>query len=272
MKYETIRDLRIPKIGFGTWKIGGGDDPDYSLDAKSLAALDSALELGYTHFDTAEEYANGHAEELIGQAIHGSGVKRENLFITSKVKPEHLHYEDLLRSFENSLRHLGMDYIDAYLIHWPNPAIPMKETFRALNQLVRQGRVRHIGVSNFKRQTLKRAQAESETPLLMDQVPYRLSKRAYVKNGILSYCQQNDILVAAYSPIKIRNLRNNPTLNKIAEAHSATPHQIALAWLVNQPRVVTIPMSFDRKHQKENLEAADIELTAAEIARLDRSY
>lgn len=272
MKYENIRGLQIPKIGFGTWRIGGNDYPDRATDSKSLAALNSALELGYTHFDTAEEYASGHAEELIGQAVRGSGVRRENLFITSKVRPEHLHYKNVLKSFEASLHRLGMDYIDLYLIHWPNPNIPLEESFRALNQLARAGKIRHLGVSNFKLRRLKEAQAESETPLLANQVPYRLSNRAYARNGVLEYCQQHDILLTAYRPIKFRNLKVNETLKRIARAHSATSFQIALAWLIAQPRVITVPMSFDHQHQKENLEAADIDLTPAEIKRLDHLY
>src|SRR5512133_2616309 len=118
MKYEIIRDLQIPKIGFGTWTIGGSSTPDRAQDARSLAALRSALELGYTHFDTAEMYARGHAEELLGQAIREVGVPREKLFIVSKVMPEHLGYTDVLLACENSLRRLGMETLDLYLIHW----------------------------------------------------------------------------------------------------------------------------------------------------------
>ncbi len=268
MRYETLHNLQIPKIGFGTWKIGGESAPDYSIETRSRDAIHSALELGYTHFDTAEYYAGGHAEELLGQAIRELKIARETLFITSKVSPEHLHYDDVLRSCENSLRRLGMDYLDLYLIHWPSLAIRLPETFRALNQLVREGKVRRLGVSNFKLKLLKQAKTLSETPLITDQVPYRLPDRAYVENGVLDYCQQNDILLTAYSPVKFRRLPVDKTARAIAEAHSATPHQIALAWLAQQPRVITIPMSFDRQHQADNLAAADILLTEAEMAQL----
>lgn len=111
MKYETIPNLTLPKIGFGTWKIGGGPSPDPTTDSASMTALRSALEVGYTHFDTAEMYADGHAEELLGKAIRSSQVKREALFITSKVTPSHLQYDQVLHSCENSLRRLQMDYI-----------------------------------------------------------------------------------------------------------------------------------------------------------------
>jgi diketogulonate reductase-like aldo/keto reductase len=265
MKYETVRDATLPKIGFGAWSIGGDSDPDPSRDDASLTALRSALEIGYTHFDTAEAYAAGHSEELIGRAIRETNTRRENLFITTKVSPEHLGFDDVLRSCENSLRHLGMEYVDLYLIHWPQMHMNLPEAFRALNKLVQDGKVRHLGVSNFKLKQLKQAQEYSETPILTNQVPYRIPDRAYVQNGVIEYCQQNDILITAYSPIKFRMIRVNRTLNAIAEAHAATPFQIALAWLVTQPRVITIPMSFNPEHIRENFEAADIELTQEEF-------
>ncbi len=268
MKYETIRSLEIPKIGFGTWQIGGGSSPDPSLDEKSLAALHSALELGYTHFDTAEMYARGHAEELLGQAIREARIPRENLFITSKVSPEHLAYNDVLRSCEASLHRLGMDYLDLYLIHWPQRGMNLPETFRALNQLVRQGKVRHLGVSNFNVKLMIQSQELSETGILTNQVSYSIPDKSCVQDGVLAYCQQNEILLTAYTPVKRRFIQSNK-VKALAQARGITPAQIALAWLVCQPRVIAIPMSFNPAHQKENLEAADIALSPAELAQLD---
>jgi len=268
MRYETIHNLQIPKIGFGTWSIGGRESADPSSDAQSLAALRSALELGYTHFDTAEVYAAGHAEELLGQAIRQSGMAREALFITSKVSPEHLQYEDVLRCCENSLRRLDMDFIDLYLIHWPMRGMKLEDTFRALNQLVRNGKLRHLGVSNFDLKLLKQSQALSETPLLTDQVPYSLAERTYVDNGVLDYCQQNDILLTAYSPVKRRSIKSDQKLQAVAHARGVTPQQIALAWLSQQPRVITIPKSINPQHQADNISAADLLLSAAEMEQL----
>jgi 2,5-diketo-D-gluconate reductase B len=170
------------------------------------------------------------------------------------------------------LRRLGMDYLDLYLIHWPNPIIPLEDTFRALNQLVKEGKVRHLGISNFNLKLLEKAQFLSETALLTDQVPYRLPDRTYADNDVLEYCQQNDILLTAYSPVKFRNLPVNKTLAAIAEAHSATPYQIALAWLVAQPRVITIPMSMNPVHQADNFRAAEITLTDGEMIQLNSLY
>jgi diketogulonate reductase-like aldo/keto reductase len=276
MKYETVHNtstglpqsVTLPKIGFGMWQIGGGSYPDPNLDSVSTAALHAALETGYTHFDTAESYASGHSEELLGRAIRETNTNREDVFVTTKVSPEHLRHADILRSCENSLRRLKMDYIDLYLIHWPGTWTDYEETFGALNQLVRDGKLRHLGVSNFNLKLLKQARQLSETPILTDQVPYRLPDRTYVENGVLAYCQQNDILLTAYSPLKFRNLTVNKTLQVIANAHSATPYQIALAWLAAQRRVITIPMSRDPQHIHENFVAADIELSQEEFQRL----
>ena len=273
MKYETLDGRSIPKIGFGMWKIGGDSYPDISLDARSMTALRTALQVGYTHFDTAESYASGHSEELLGRAIREMNAERAKLFLTTKISPEHLAYEQVFRSCEGSLRRIGVEYVDLYLIHWPPRSdMNLEESFRALNKLVRDGKVKHLGVSNFNLKLLKKAQSLSESPIFTNQVPYRLPDRTYVENGVLEYCQQNDILVTAYSPVKFRNLPVNKTLREIAEAHSATPYQIALAWLVAQPRVITIPLSQDPQHIRENFAAAEIELSKEELKILSELY
>jgi diketogulonate reductase-like aldo/keto reductase len=182
-----------------------------------------------------------------------------------------LSEQEVKRSCEASLRRLGMDYLDLYLIHWPRVGMRLEETFRALNQLVRDGKVRHLGVSNFNLKQLKQAVALSETPLLTNQVSYSIPDRTSVNNGVLDYCQQNDILLTAYTPLKRRNIRSNKTLQVIARARGATPQQIALAWLANQPRVIAIPVSFNPQHQAENLQAGDIVLSAEEMEQLSAS-
>jgi diketogulonate reductase-like aldo/keto reductase len=268
MRYETVHNVQVPKIGFGTWTIGGQGSADPTSDEASLQVLRSALELGYTHFDTAEGYAGGHAEELLGSSIRNMSVARETLFITSKVSPDHLKYDDVLRSCENSLHRLGMDYLDLYLIHWPRVGMKLDETFRALNKLVHDGKVRFLGVSNFNLKQLKQSVALCETPLLTNQVSYSIPDRTYEKNGVLAYCQQNDILLTAYSPVKRRNIKSNQVLKAIALARGATPQQIALAWLVTQPRVITIPMSSNPQHQAENIRAGDLILSEDEMEQL----
>ncbi len=270
MRYEYINNLRIPKIGFGSWSIGGRNEPDPASDEWSAAALRSALELGYTHFDTAESYAGGHAEELLGRVIRETGLPRKDLFITSKVSPTHLQFNDILQSCEKSLRRLEMDYLDLYLIHWPSRYMKLAETFRALNKLVREGKVLHLGVSNFDLNLLQQAVALSETSLLTNQVPYSLPDRTYLENGVLEYCQENDILLTAYTPVNhrlIQGKRSEP-LQASARARRITPQQVALAWLATQPRVITIPMSANPAHQAENLKAGDLVLTSEEMQQL----
>jgi len=272
MKYESVPTMTLPKIGFGTWRIGGDSYRDHSRDVRSLFALHSALESGYTHFDTAEIYAGGHSEELIGQAIRETKTERESVIITSKVHPRHLDYEDVLKSCEASLHRLKMDYLDLYLIHWPSARMKLAETFRALNKLVREGKVHHLGVSNFNLKLLKESQSLSETPIVTNQVPYSLTNRSYAKNGVLEYCQQNELILTAYSPVNEGGLKVDQVLRSVAEAHGVTPYQTALAWLVAQPRVIAIPMSFNPQHIKENFASVDIELTKEELKTLSKLW
>ena len=272
MKYETVQNVILPKIGFGTAQLGSSRKPDHFKRDYYLSALRSALALGYTHIDTAERYTRGFAEELIGRALRDAQIKRENIFITSKVLPMPWSYAKVMRACEGSLRRLSTDYLDLYLVHWPNPLASMKETFRALNQLVREGKVRNLGVSNFSLKQLKNAQSLSETPILTNQVPYNIFACWYAQNGVLNYCQQKEIFLTAYMPIKLYNKRisTNSVIQSIAQAHAVSPFQIALVWLIAQPRVITIPMSFNPQHQRENFEAADIELTQSEMDQLDK--
>jgi diketogulonate reductase-like aldo/keto reductase len=268
MKNITLHDgTQIPVIGLGTWMMGGDTRPDRSQDDIALRALEAALEMGYTHIDTAELYGGGHTEELVGQALRG--VDRSRVFLTTKVRPENLRYKNLLRSLDGSLQRLGVDTIDLYLIHWSSGSVPLSESFRAMNQAVREGKVRYLGVSNFNLKELMEAQEHSETPLVTNQVPYSLTTRRYIRNGVIPYCQENRIIVTAYSPVKEGRRMLSRELEAIAEAHQATPYQIALAWLVNQPWVITIPMSQNPEHLRQNLEAAEIELTEAEMETLN---
>jgi diketogulonate reductase-like aldo/keto reductase len=269
MKTVSLYDERqLPVIGLGTWQIGGGTRPDHSQDDKALRVLREALEMGYTHIDTAEMYGRGHSEELIGQAIQG--FEREKLFLVTKVQPPNLRYNNVLRSLEGSLKRLVVEYVDLYLIHWLSGSEKLEETFRAMNQAVREGKVRYLGVSNFRLKELQESQQLSETSIVTNQVPYSLVTRSYLKNGVIPYCQENGIVVTAYSPVEEGRLRLNTKLEEIAEKHNATPFQIALAWLVNQPMVITIPMSQNPEHLRQNLEAGEIELTEEEMRELNQ--
>ena len=256
----------LPAIGLGTWAMGGEHQPDYSQDSRALAAIEAALAMGYSHIDTAEMYANGHTEELVGQAI--KRFSRDQLFITTKVRPPNLSYEKTLRAVDGSLRRLGVEIIDLFLIHWRD-STPLAETFRALNEAVRAGKIRYLGVSNFSVAEMAESQALSETPIVTNQVPYSVTTRRYAENGVLAYCQANNIVLTAYSPVEVGRLPVKDALAEVAAAHEATPYQIALAWLVQQPMVITIPMSHNPDHLRHNLDAATIQLTPAEMERLN---
>jgi diketogulonate reductase-like aldo/keto reductase len=268
MKSEKLADgTPVPAIGLGTWGIGGGSRPDRSQDGRLVAAIQAALQLGYTHIDTAEMYAGGHTEQLVGQAIRG--LNRQDLILVSKVWTDHLRYDRLLAACQASLDRLGVDYLDIYLVHWPNKSVPLEETFRALNQLVSDGRVLHIGVSNFNLDQLRRAHQLAKTPLATNQVPYSLFERSYAKNGVLEYCQQNGILLTAYTPIEKGRVARNPLVKQLAARYSATPVQIALSWLLQQPGVIAIPMSTNPQHLRENLESASLQLSNEDMQRLN---
>jgi diketogulonate reductase-like aldo/keto reductase len=268
MKHEILYNGdKLPVIGQGTWRLGGAMTPDYTQDEIALNAIRTAIDLGYTHIDTAEMYGQGHTEELVGEAIRD--FSRGDLFIASKVWKVTMRYQDTMQALERSLKRLGTDYLDLYLIHRPNRDIPLHETFRALNRLVEDGKVRHLGVSNFNLEQLKGAQALADTPLATNQVPYNLHKRTYVVNGVLKYCQEQGILLTAYSPIDRGHLVDDPTVNEIAEKYNATPAQIALNWLICQPNVIALPMSTNRAHLEENLGALELELSENDIKLLD---
>ena len=267
MRTVTLYDgTELPVMGLGTWAMGGRSRPDSSQDTRAIQAIRAALEIGYTHIDTAEMYAHGHTEELVGQAIRG--FDRSKLFLTTKVRPPNLSYQRTMASIDGSLQRLGVDTIDLFLIHWRDGTL-LAETFRALNEAVRAGKIRYLGVSNFDVAEMKESQELSDTPIVTNQVPYSLTTRSYVQTGVIAYCQANNIVVTAYSPVEEGQLQVQSVLADIAAAHEATPYQIALAWLVQQPWVITIPMSHNPVHLQQNWDAANITLTPEEMARLE---
>jgi diketogulonate reductase-like aldo/keto reductase len=267
MRIETLPDGEpIPVLGLGTWGYGGGMSADSSRDEAQVALLIDAIQMGYTHIDTAEFYGRGHTEELVGQASRS--FPRGDLFLTTKVWHTNLRYPDVHAALEGSLARLKTNYVDLYLIHWPNDRVPLAETFRALNELVESGKVRYLGVSNFSLRQLQAAQELSATPLATNQIPYSLTNRRHAGQAMIEYCRENRILVTAYSPIKGGPLRH-PVVRSLADSRGTPAAQIALHWLIRQPGVITIPKSADRQRLRENLGAVDLALTDEEIQRLD---
>jgi diketogulonate reductase-like aldo/keto reductase len=279
MEYKTLNNnFKIPVLGLGTWEIGGLVESDYSNDKESIISIRSALELGYSHIDTAELYGAGHTEELVGEAI--SEVDRSELVITSKVWKANLSYNDLISSCNRSLEKLKTKHIDTYLIHAPNPDIPIEETMAALDYLIEEKYIRSIGVSNFTVEQLKNAQLHSKNKIAAFQIPYNLSARnknykgslVNMESETIPYCQANDILVMAYRPIERGFLlRPNFLLDQLSEKYSETKAQIALNWLISKKNIITIPKSTNLDHLKENLEAVGWTLSAEDIRLLDET-
>jgi len=247
----------IPALGLGTWGIGGYEAPDHSRDKQTIALLEEAIEMGYTHIDTAEYYAAGHTEELIGEAIQS--FAREKLFIVSKVWPTHLSSKDLPKALKGSLKRLNTDYIDLYLIHWYNPDILLKESLSAMAEMKKLGFIRHIGVSNFNTNQLKSAIAVSSEPIVCNQVLYNIEDREPEKE-LLPFCQKNDITLTAYSPLRRKVISENVKniLEKASRKYNVSIYQIMLAWLLSKERVVTIPKAASVEHLKENLQSLEL--------------
>ena len=268
-------DANIPVIGLGTWEMGGGFERDDKHDARDIAAIKKAIGMGYTHIDTAEMYGAGHCEELVGQAI--KGTERSKLFITTKVSPDNLSYQNVLNSAKNSMQRLGIDYIDLYLIHAPNPKIPIQETMKAMDELLKEKRIRFIGVSNFSAEQLKEAQECSKNKIVANQIEYNLLVRDRglfnkgIESEIVPYCQGNDILVIAWRPVGKDKLTKSgiKILDEIANKYNKTQAQIAINWLISKKGIVTIPKSSNPEHLKENLEAKGWSMDEEDIEKLN---
>lgn len=269
MEYREINGIKIPLIGLGTFGIGGGMSADKSHDREGIEAIQYGISLGMTHVDTAEMYAGGHNEELVGQAIRN--FPRKNLFITTKVHPSHLEYDKVLRACQNSLKRLQLDYLDLYLVHWPNPAVPLAETMRAMDKLVKDGLTKFIGVSNFDVKLLKQARDYSDNKIVVDQVEYSLNERES-EEELLPYCQQNEVILTAYTPIKGIVWGSNKLVDQLAKKYGKTPAQIALNYLVSQENVIAIPKAANKDHLKENAESVGWNLALEDLSMLKSSF
>jgi diketogulonate reductase-like aldo/keto reductase len=245
-------DTQIPILGFGTWQLEGRDCQE---------AVETALEIGYRHLDTAEMYGN-HQE--VARAIKNSGIKREDLFITSKVWFTNLEPENLKLALDNTLEELQTDYLDLWLIHWPNREIPLRVTLPAMEGLRKSGRTRTIGVSNFTRNHLKDA-LKTGVKISNNQVEYHPSLN---QEELREFCQENDITVTAYSPIAQGDDFDLPEVAKIAEKYQRSEAQVILSWLL-QKGLVAIPRSHTKKHILDNFKCLEFTLSEEEVDTLD---
>lgn len=261
--------FELPVLGVGTCLIGGEDygPADYSNDDKYIKAIQEAIKLGYTHIDTAEIYGGNHTEELIGKAI--KNFDRNNLIITTKVSKEHLKYEDVITSLKNSLKRLGTNYIDLYLIHRPNPDIPIKETMEAMNFLINKKLVKYIGVSAFDIKQMKEAQKYSKNPIVANQLKFSLWKKSDIKT--INYCQQSNIMVIAYKVFGRGKLTTDKIsfIENLSKKYNKTDAQIILNWVISRKNMVTLFKSINFKHLRENKDIFDFKLTNQEIQKID---
>lgn len=253
---QTVR-LRsgneMPMIGLGTWELRGDE---------CVESVAKALRIGYRHIDTAAAYDN-HAE--VRKGIDRSGLKREDLFITSKVWYDDLHYDEVLKACDRALAELGTDYLDLYLIHWPNKNVPMEETFGALEKLQKDGKVRDIGVSNFTIAHIRKAVEVSRVPISMNQVEYHVHLN---QKDLLAECRKHGIGITAYAPLGRKAVLSEPALEKTASRHGKTPAQVALRWLI-QKGIVVIPKASSEEHLRANFQIFDFELSPEEMKMID---
>jgi diketogulonate reductase-like aldo/keto reductase len=261
--------FEIPVLGIGTCLMGGEDygPSDYNDDDKYIKSIQEAIKLGYTHIDTAEIYGGNHTEELIGKSI--KLLDRKNLFITTKVCKEHLKYDDVIASAKNSLKRLGTDYIDLYLIHRPNPDVPIKETIEAMNYLVDNKIIRFIGVSAFNIEQIEEAQKYSKHPIVTNQLKFSIYKKSDIKT--IKYCQENDVLVTAYKIFgrgKIKTYKVS-LVEDLSKKYNKTEAQILLKWVISKNNMIAIFKSTNIAHLKENKNIFDFKLTQEEIEKID---
>jgi diketogulonate reductase-like aldo/keto reductase len=265
--------FELPLVGLGTWLMGGKTTKDPNNDdSKDIKAIQNAINLGITHIDTAERYADGYAEVLIGKAI--KKFERNKLFITSKVAPTNLKYDDVIKAAKASLKRLQTEYLDLYLIHQPNPKIPLKETMTALDLLKEQGLIKNIGVSNFNIQEFETAQSYTKYKIVNNQLHLNLKYRESERKGLVKYCQDNDILFTAWRPLQkgILLKENNNLLDEMCQKYKKTPAQIAINWLISQKNIVTIIKSTNPEHLKENIDAASWTMDEQDIQKLDKEF
>ncbi|MFM9276582.1 aldo/keto reductase [Paenibacillus jiagnxiensis] len=256
----------VPVIGQGTWNMG---ENALARDAE-IKALQTGIDLGMTLIDTAEMYANGDAEKIVGEAIKG---KRDRVFIVTKAYPHHADGKGLAAACESSLKRLGTDYADLYLLHWRG-SIPLEETVRGMEKLRREGKIRRWGVSNLDTADMEELwRLPGGTECAVNQVLYHAASRG-IEYDLLPWCRERHVPIMAYCPIaqggRLRKeLLHHPVIRQIAEHHDASPAQIALAWVIRGGHVIAIPKAVQETHIRENAEAARIVLTEEELRQID---
>ncbi|AKJ41273.1 aldo/keto reductase [Pragia fontium] len=253
-----------PVFGQGTWFMG-----ERSSDIqREIQTLQHGIDRGLTLIDTAEMYADGGAEKVVGAAIKG---RRDDVFLVSKVLPGNASATGTIAACEASLKRLGTDYIDLYLLHWRGH-IPLEETANAMEDLVEQGKIGQWGVSNFDVDDLNELMTVAENEqVAVNQVLYNLSRRG-IEYDLLPWCRSNSMPIMAYSPIEQARLLEHPALTEVAKRHQATAAQIALAWVLRDHNIITIPKASTIEHMVENIGSLSIELQHEDYVTLDAAF
>lgn len=263
--------FELPVYGLGLWQMGGRWEADTSADAKEIEAIHAALDAGITHIDTAESYGNGHAEELLGEALKGRD--RSKLMIASKVSKDHQSYDDLHRSFEASIKRIGTDYLDLYLLHrFPVSGTDLQGTMRALDELVEQGVVKNIGVCNMTPHRFDEIQKLTKNKLVCNQVHYNVQYREIEKLNVLKHAQGNDVMLVAWRPVQKGLLPQSALIDEIAQKYGKTSTQVMINWLISQKNVVTISKTSSPEHLLENLGAFGWTLETEDIERIRQDF
>jgi diketogulonate reductase-like aldo/keto reductase len=254
---------KMPVLGQGTWRMG----EKAGQKKKEVAALRLGFDLGMTLVDTAEMYAEGGAEEVVAEAIAG---RRDEIFVVTKVLPQNASREGTIRAAERSLRRLRTDRIDLYLLHWKGRH-PLAGTLEAFERLREAGKIRHYGLSNFDVEEMRRAEALAPGPgITADQVYYNLRSRGAER--LRAWCVRRRMIVMAYSPLDQGRIVKRKVLRAVALRRGATPAQVALAWTLRLPGVVSIPKAGTLEHVRENVGALRLRLTAEDLADLDAEF
>lgn len=253
MHFVEAGGASIPALGFGTYRLS---------EDEAQRMVGEALSVGYRHIDTAQMYRN---EAGVGRGIRGSGVERDEIFLTTKVWPDNFRREDLLSSMQDSLSKLGLDHVDLVLLHWPSRSVPLEETISALNESRERGDTRHIGVSNFDPELLSLAAGLSEAPLVNNQVEYHPFRD---QSPVLAAAREMGSSVTAYSPLDKGRVSGDVTLAEIGETHGKDEGQISLRWLVQQDGVIAIPKTASPERCRSNFEIFDFELSEEEMGSI----
>ncbi|HYX24105.1 MAG TPA: aldo/keto reductase [Thermoanaerobaculia bacterium] len=269
MKQRTFGPTgeEVAIVGQGTWNLERDDR------RAALAALRRGLDAGMTHVDTAEMYGDGRVEEIVGEALAG---RRDEVFLVSKVLPQNASRRGTVQACDRSLGRLRTDRLDCYLLHWPGSQ-PLKDTIAAFEELVAAGKIRAWGLSNFDEEGLARAvDLAGPGKVACNQVLYHLQERA-IEHAVIPFCAEHEIAVVAYSPFGSGEFpapgsAGGRVLAAIAKAHGATPHQIALAFLLRLPALFAIPKAAQEEHAADNAAAAGIELGEDEVRKLDAAF